>query len=125
MRERNLAYMKSFTLLTAVAFENLIKGLFVARKIDWRTATQSHHGGHGIASYVRQATTVSAEELDLLERLQEYLVWAGRYAIPMKEQRYLNGHDLQCLRSDDVNLIPNVFERLANELSTHAKANGF
>ncbi len=86
VRLQQLAFLDSFMMLTAFAFENLIKGLGVAKGKHW---THFHEqSGHGIAAYAERATTVSAEERSLLQRLQIFSIWAGRYPIPKKPSKY-------------------------------------
>lgn len=114
IRENQLAFMHSFMLLTALAFESLIKGLAVAKGIDWRTLRED--GGHGISAYVSRVTAVSDAELDLLRRLQEYLVWAGRYVIPMREPRYEDSSHRRRWTSRDPELVTALFGRLKDEL---------
>ena len=119
VREKNLAYIHSFMLLTCIAFENLLKGLAVAKKLkSWRELIAD--GGHGISYYAQKVTTVSAAEAHLLERVQEYLVWAGRYAIPTKAQRYASRRDLRRLRADDQDVASSLFARLKQELYVNA-----
>ena len=118
IREKHLAFMHSFMLLTALAFESLIKGLAVAKGIGWRTLRED--GGHGISAYVTRVTAVSDAELDLLRRLQEYLVWARRYVIPMREPRYEDGSHQRRWTSKDPEIVSALFGRLKDEL--HAAA---
>ena len=118
IREQQLAFMHSFMLLTALAFEGVIKGLAVAQGIDWQTLRED--GGHGLSQYVRRVTTVSDAELDLLIRLQEYLKWAGRYVVPMTATRYVEGAERRKWKSPDRELIPTFFQRLRSELHSHA-----
>src|SRR4051794_30701548 len=53
VRERKLAFIQSYMLLTGLAFENLIKGILLAKDPSLVTATSIPtmlgHGGHGIA----------------------------------------------------------------------------
>jgi hypothetical protein len=57
--------------------------------------------------------TLSEPESDLLQRLQEYLVWAGSYTIPKKSVRYVANFHLLSLRRGDRLLISTLFERLS------------
>lgn len=115
VRERKLAYMQSFMLLTALAFENLLKGIAVTdNPTGWK---QLHDdGGHGISTFAAAVTVLSGCERDLLQRLQEYLVWAGRYTIPTKPTRYVSKHQLRTLRASDSALISSLFDRLSKIL---------
>jgi len=120
IREKQLAFMHSFMLLTALAFESLIKGLAVAKGIGWRTLKED--GGHGISTYVTRVTAVSDAEPELLSRLQEYLVWAGRYVIPLREPRYEDGSHRRRWTSKDSEIISALFGRLKDELHAAAKS---
>jgi hypothetical protein len=79
--EKQLGYMRSFMLLTGLAFENLIKGIFIARdpspvgrkKLDTRL-WPSVRKGHGISTLAKMVTSLTPAELNLLSRLEEYLV---------------------------------------------------
>jgi hypothetical protein len=93
IREKKLAYVQAFMLLMGLSFENLIKGAHTAttpglaiadRVMIWK----KHRGGHGISSLISLATSINGEERDLLRRLEEYTVWAGRYPIPLKAEIY-------------------------------------
>jgi hypothetical protein len=115
IREKKLAFIQSYMLLTAIAFENLLKGLAViGDPAGWRRLQDD--GGHGISTFAASVTALSDEERDLLQRLQEYLVWAGRYNVPTKAARYAAKHGMRTLRSTDPLLIARLFERLARLL---------
>jgi hypothetical protein len=43
---------------------------------------KKYKGGHGIVQMAKEVTTLTSDEIDLLERLEIYLVWAGRYQLP-------------------------------------------
>ena len=119
VREKKLAYMQSFMLLTAIAFENLLKGIATSDDpTGWKRLQDD--GGHGISTFAATVTTLSDAERDLLQRLQEYLVWAGRYIIPTKPTRYSSKHQLRKLRSSDPSLIAELFERLSAILHERA-----
>ena len=118
IRERKLAYMQSFMLLTALAFENVLKGVAVAEEpTAWKRLRAE--GGHGISDFAAEVITLSDAERNLLQRLQEYSVWAGRYIIPTKAARYASNFHLLNLRGDDPLLISALFERFASIL--HAR----
>lgn len=119
VREKKLAFMQSYMLLTAIAFENVLKGLAVIDDpAGWRRLQDD--GGHGISTFAAAITELSDKERDLLQRLQEYLVWAGRYNVPTKATRYAAKHGLRTLRSSDPLLIARLFDRLARLLRDRA-----
>lgn len=115
IREKKLAYMQSFMLLTAIAFENLLKGIAVAEEpAGWKALKAD--SGHGISTFAASFTTLSDSESELLQRLQEYLLWAGRYTIPTKPARYVANFHLLRLRRGDRLIISTLFERLSTVL---------
>lgn len=119
IREKKLAYMQSFMLLTALAFENLLKGIAVVdAPTAWRNLRDD--SGHGISAFAAKYINLSSEERDLLRRLQEYLVWAGRYIIPKTPGRFASGFQLLSLRRGDRALISSLFERLSDILRDRA-----
>jgi hypothetical protein len=118
IREKKLAYMQSFMLLAAAAFENLLKGIAVAKNPGgWKTLQED--SGHGISEFASAVMPLSDAESNLLRRLQEYLVWAGRYTIAKTPTRYASGRQLRVLRSTDFSLIWGLFDRLSEVLSAN------
>ena len=93
-RIETLGVVNSTLLLLGLAFENLIKGVYVARhpalvdrtRLD-RSLWQSD-SGHGILDFAKTLIKLEPDEEELLDRLQEYIVWAGRFPIPTKSSRY-------------------------------------
>src|ERR1041384_5928619 len=93
-RIETLGVVSSTLLLLGLAFENLIKGVYVARhptlvdrtRLD-RSLWQSD-SGHGILDFAKAMTKLEPDEEELLDRLQEYIVWAGRFPIPTNSGRY-------------------------------------
>ncbi|CAN5468304.1 hypothetical protein BH09VER1_BH09VER1_26200 [soil metagenome] len=115
IREKKLAFMQSYMLLTAIAFENLLKGLAVVDDPDgWKKLKAD--SGHGISVFAAQLANPSDEERDVLKRLQEYLIWAGRYTIPLRVERYVFGSQLRSLKQTDRQIIKVLFEKLAATL---------
>jgi hypothetical protein len=116
----------SIMLLLGLSFENLIKGVFVAShptlvtkdKLD-RSLWKSD-GGHGLRDLATSVATLTADELSLLDRLQEHVVWAGRYPIPTSATRYHNSlypvHKMQ-FSTRDITVAKQLFERLEGKLT--------
>jgi hypothetical protein len=119
IREKKVAYMETYMLLTAIAFENLLKGISViGDPTGWRLLKDD--SGHGISTFAAKVLQLSDPERDLLQRLQEYLVWAGRYNLPTTAARYRASHFRRTLRSGDPALILGLFEKLATVLHERA-----
>jgi hypothetical protein len=123
IREQKLAFTRSFMLLMGMSFENLIKGVHIAKtpnlSIEDRIKIwNSYRGGHGISGLINLATSTSAQEKNLLRRLEEYVIWAGRYPIPRDTNQYRSAKKYRSLSTQDPPLCDTLFERLASIIRT-------
>ena len=76
-------------LLCALTVENLVKGLLVLKEPALNVHGEFAHRSHDLTVLVMRAgLDVTAEEADLLERLGTFLLWAGRYPIPLKHTNF-------------------------------------
>lgn len=120
VQEKRFAFVHSYMLLMGFAFENLIKGVLIGRDPKFvnrekLTSPISDRGGHGITAKVEDLTKLKADELKLLQRIEEYLFWAGRYPLPLRSGIYLNS-EAQKLRSfctTDPAIIDALFDKLS------------
>lgn len=119
VQARRFAFIHSYMFLNGLAFENLIKGIIIGREPNLATKVEIDREildrkGHGIASGARKIISVTAQEDKLLQRMEEYLVWAGRYPLPLKFEAYSNSETkrLRQYRSNDPVLINQLFEKL-------------
>jgi len=108
-----VAYWNSFLLLTAFAFENVYRASIVAQGGNWRDALKDR-GGHALLRHTSSLTELTDEEAQLVERLETYLIWAGRYAVPLNVQAYIGASEkfLQSLRGSDFQTAIGLFGRL-------------
>ena len=120
IREKMLAYSESFMLLTGFAFENLLKGILYGRDLDNKVV--SSKGGHGIVQMARAATTLTPDELSLLERLETYLVWAGRYQLPRTSDAFYKSQGSVSITVNDPSVIDQLFEKLEQILQSEWRA---
>jgi hypothetical protein len=126
IREQKLAFSQSYMLLMGLSFENLIKGVHTAKtphlSIDDRMKTwTTYRRGHGIAGLIKLVTSTTAKEDDLLRRLEEYAVWAGRYPIPRNTHQYKSAEEYRTLSlPQDPALCDIIFERLASMIRATA-----
>ncbi len=80
--------MSSTLLLLGLAFEDLIKGVDIARDpslVNLKSLNRSlwkDDSGHAIRKFAKSLMTLDSDEEELLDRLQEAVVWAGRFPIP-------------------------------------------
>jgi len=57
------------------------------------------NGGHGLRGLAEAVLPdIPQEDLTLLEKLQEYVIWAGRYTVPMNAQALFDGDRMNSLR---------------------------
>ena len=123
VRERMLAYSQSFMLLTGFAFENLLKGILHGQDPN-RDLKKKNAGGHGIVKMAKEVTTLTPDELNLLERLEIYLFWAGRYQLPMTSEKLHETQDNVAIATKDPLVIELLFDELERILQQEWKARG-
>jgi hypothetical protein len=114
IQEKMLAYSQALMLLIGFAFENLVKGILYGRDSNNRLARSK--GGHGILQMTQGIITLTPDELDLLERLEIYLIWAGRYRIPMKSDRFHESQGRVSIRTSDSIITDQLFNKLEQVL---------
>jgi hypothetical protein len=117
-RVEQLACMQTYMLLQGLAFENTAKGILVSRKSSVVTEEKLspppdvHQQLSAVISQLLGRT--SAAENKLLARVQEYLVWAGKYPVHKVaeecETASKKGH--RVLSFSDVELADRIFGRL-------------
>jgi hypothetical protein len=72
----------SYMLLAGLALENITKGILVGRNPGVVTSETFTLKGHNLSQLAKQVTpTLSKHELDTLNKLTEFVKWAGRYPI--------------------------------------------
>jgi hypothetical protein len=84
----NLELVSSATLLYGLALENIIKAIYVDENpnmVEDGKLRKWPGSGHNQIILI-QGTSVSLgkEQEDLLRRMSAFVLWAGRYPIPMK-----------------------------------------
>jgi hypothetical protein len=119
---RMLAYSQSFMLLTGFAFENILKGILYGRDSNSKLARSK--GGHGIVQMAKGVTTLTSDEMNLLERLEIWIVWAGRYRLPMTSTAFYESQGDVSITTKDPFIIEQLFDRLKRILQKERKARG-
>src|SRR5689334_7798945 len=130
-QQKRLAYVGSYMLLTGLAFENVIKGILIGRDPSLVKKEKIESGilprtGHGIVEGANSIISLTPRELLLLNRIEEYLFWAGRYPLPLKAGIFFNS-EVQSLRSywsSDPTSINEIFEKLVMVLEQERKSRG-
>jgi hypothetical protein len=122
IRLQMLAYVKAYMLLTGLAFENLLKAIALSRHQSIERLMKLR-GGHGLLAIAASLTLdLASNERDFLRRLEEYVLWAGRYPVSRAVEPYVTSERERLLtfRSDDPGLSDRLFERLVAEIGQSA-----
>lgn len=95
-----LGLMDGLMLLLGLSIENAIKGFIIANKPDFKNYSDldtykfNSSGGHAIKEMVDfNIKPLEPIEVDLLERLQEAIIWAGKYNSPRKTNKICRNID--------------------------------
>lgn len=122
IRLKKLAYVRAYMLLMGCGFENLFKAIAAKRGLlmtnpdlcfDGRVAQEK--GGHGLSGIARSLQIdLSPPEREYLQRLEEYVYWAGRYPVARKRGTYVDAHSSRRLSfiTSDLKLGTELFNKL-------------
>jgi len=128
-QDKRFAFFHSYRLLMGLAFENVIKGILIGRNPALVNTEKIEsgilgRGGHRIAEGARKIISLSSHEFQLLQSVQEYLFWAGRYPLPLKSTIYHNSEmqQLRSGRSDDSESLDALFRKLVVVLEQEREA---
>jgi len=119
IRLEKLACVKVVMLLTGLAFENLLKAIALSRHQSIKDLNKRKRGGHGLVAITDSLTIdLAPAEREFLRRLEEYVVWAGRYPVPLEITAYATSERERLLtfRGDDPALGDRLFARLSAPL---------
>ncbi len=123
IRVEILGYVRASMLVLAVACESLLKavaarrGLIAVRNKRLNLdPSLSARGGHGLTEIARNLRLdLTRDEIDLLRRLEEYLVWAGRYPVSKSSVDFVRTRiddNLLTFSSSDFDLSDGLFEKV-------------
>jgi hypothetical protein len=117
-QRRKFAFCHGYLILAGLAIENAIKGLEIEKQPSIVTKQKVpkilDEGGHGIFNGLRQHLTLDGDEIDVAARLQEFLIWAAKYPVPLTPNR-LKTAETNLLRShisSDPDVIDGIFTKL-------------
>jgi hypothetical protein len=81
-------YIPIYRMLMAFSIENLLKGILIVEGHEAIEGDRLSHRlkNHGLRQYADKLSgvTITKSEKSLLDELQHYLMWAGRYPMPTK-----------------------------------------
>lgn len=122
---KQVGYLRGSLLLLAISVENSLKAVKVAQgqvkiadgKVD-RKSLGGGRSGHRLEALAEEARFPLLEaEPELLRRLTEVIVWAGRYQQPLSETEYLGA-----AQDNPRRLAPGSDVRLVKDILARAKA---
>jgi hypothetical protein len=125
LRVETNGVVSSTLLLLGLAFENLIKGVDIARDPSLVNLKSLNlrlwkgDGGHAIRNFAKSLMKLEPDEEELLDRLQESIFWAGRFPIPLNSVRYHESHNpvsKHQLSTADFATADRLFDRLKEQL---------
>jgi hypothetical protein len=114
-----------YLMLAAYAVENYLKAAIVSKNgwspSDIASKLPSQLKSHNLLQLAEVLQlTLSAEELELLERAAVYAIWAGRYPVPVDQDGIRpieagpnKGNQLTCWRGSDTAVAHCLLEKLA------------
>lgn len=124
--EEIIALWNSYFLLVGFALENLIKGLSVENHREAKDFNEIYNlywkdykSGHGISRIAKDnLNNLTDKELGLLEKLEIYIVWAGRYPNPISKSEKEFIIDKCNLRyiTTDYEIINSLFLKIKDKL---------
>lgn len=104
-RVQGVAYM-----LAGFAMENLLKGRLIAQQDAAARAGPFKFKGHDLRQLAQDAgCTLSDDESRMLERVEQFAVWTGRYPIPM------NPEDMRPRELPGGGFAPRTFHQLGED----------
>ena len=108
-------------LLAGLSLESLSKGIIIGRcpevvgpdGFDLNSVVPGK-GGHNLPYLLGQIIAPTQGELELVERLSEFVVWAGKYPIHRKPKRSIH----PSFGTVDFDAVDSLFQRLVHVLHT-------
>jgi hypothetical protein len=106
-------------MIAGYALESLAKGLRVANNKkpvkDGKLADDL--GTHGLEKHLTKAgILLETEEQELIQRLDMFILWAGRYPIPKKLEQYAPQGRPPMMSTGDPRIFRHLFARLRQQL---------
>jgi len=116
------ALWDSYYLLIGHSFENLIKGLSIennrsAKSLDEIYKKWKYNSGHEISKIAQDnLSNLTEEEFKMLEKLETYIIWAGRYNLPRNADKYVNEQSRLFFDSKDFKTINVLYDKIRDIL---------
>jgi len=121
--EKIMANWGSYYLLVGHSFENLVKGLSIENNRSAKCFNDIFRkwgdGGHKISMIANDNESdlhLTRDEVGIIEKLETYIIWAGRFHLPRTPKKYADERGNLFYCSDDYNTINVLYEKTRNIL---------
>jgi hypothetical protein len=129
--DKIVALWNSYFLLIGHAFENLIKGLSIENNRAFSsygeifdTLWKKYSLGHGVSRIAKDNLfDLTDTEFKILEKLEIFVIWAGRYPLPKKFEKYLSDKSRLFYDTNDYQIMNALFDRIKRQLLEHWERN--
>ena len=114
--EKIMALWSSYYLLVGLSFENLVKGLSIENNRSAKSFKEIFKKwgdkGHEISLIAKDnIPLLTKEEISIIEKLETYIVWAGRFHLPRNSDKYTKERGNLYYYSNDHDTINVLYER--------------
>ena len=123
LEDKLKSFNNTYYLLIGYSFENLIKGLSIENNtgLTFKEIYDKHWRkykyGHGFSKIGKPfLNNLSSSETKLLERLEEYVLWIGKYPVAKDQNCHVAGYDEKYFDSADKSEIDELFTKIKNLL---------
>jgi hypothetical protein len=123
LEDKLKSYSNSYYLLIGYSFENLIKALSIENNpgLTFKEIYEKHwrkfSSGHGISAICKENfENLSTPDFEILERLEAYILWLGKYPVAIDKIRHLADYDKKYFFSNDQNENDILFDKIRNIL---------
>ncbi|MBN1187826.1 MAG: hypothetical protein JXB49_36470 [Bacteroidales bacterium] len=113
------SYSNTYYLLIGYAYENLIKGLSIKKNPElsfdelFNEKWRRYKSGHGFSNiFADILENVSIEDCQLLERLEAYIIWLGKYPVAKNSTIHVAEYDKRYFDSNDKIRIDSLYEKI-------------
>lgn len=119
LEDKLKSFSNTYYLLIGYSFENLIKALSIENnsgltfKEIYDKYWRKYNSGHGISTICKENfENLSSTDFELLERLEAYILWLGKYPVAIDKTRHVADYDKRYFFSDDKNENDNLFDKI-------------
>jgi hypothetical protein len=123
LEDKLKSFSNTYYLLIGYSFENLIKALSIEKnpELSFKEIYVKHwkkyNSGHGISIICKEnINDLSPNEIELLERLEAYILWLGKYPVAIDRDRHVADYDKKYFFSDDKNENDKLFDKIKKRL---------